>query len=87
MADDVRCFDGGQWFSLKGPQGTPGAGNTGPAGPMGPEGPIGPAGINGAPGPAGPPGPPGATTSYIFDGGSPSTNYTVGPAFNCGGVS
>jgi hypothetical protein len=26
------------------------------------------------------------TVSYIFDGGNPSTNYSNGPAFNCGGV-
>jgi hypothetical protein len=24
--------------------------------------------------------------SYIFNGGSPSSNYSNGPAFNCGGV-
>jgi hypothetical protein len=24
--------------------------------------------------------------SYIFDGGSPSSNYSNGPAFDCGGV-
>lgn len=23
---------------------------------------------------------------YIFDGGSPTSNYSVGPAFDCGGV-
>ena len=28
----------------------------------------------------------GATTAYVFDGGYPWTDYTVGPAFNCGGV-
>lgn len=27
-----------------------------------------------------------ATSSYIFDGGSPSSTYVVGPAFDCGGV-
>jgi len=27
-----------------------------------------------------------AISSYIFDGGSPSSNYSVGPAFDCGGV-
>lgn len=27
-----------------------------------------------------------ATSSYIFDGGSPSSDYSVGPAFDCGGV-
>lgn len=28
----------------------------------------------------------GTITSYVFDGGSPSTNFTLGPAFDCGGV-
>lgn len=27
-----------------------------------------------------------AISSYIFDGGGPSTDYSVGPAFDCGGV-
>lgn len=27
-----------------------------------------------------------AISSYIFDGGNPSTDYSVGPAFDCGGV-
>ena len=36
-------------------------------------------------------GPQGATgvsvvTSYIFEGGAPTTNYSNGPAFDCGGV-
>lgn len=24
--------------------------------------------------------------AYVFDGGAPDTDYTVGPAFDCGGV-
>jgi hypothetical protein len=29
----------------------------------------------------------GATSvGYVFDGGSPTSNYSVGPAFDCGGV-
>jgi hypothetical protein len=24
--------------------------------------------------------------AYIFDGGTPSTNFSNGPAFDCGGV-
>ena len=32
----------------------------------------------------GPTGPTGPTTSYIFDGGSSTSNYTLGPAFDCG---
>ncbi len=27
-----------------------------------------------------------AIVPYIFDGGSPTSNYSVGPAFDCGGV-
>jgi hypothetical protein len=34
-----------------------------------------------------PQGPPGPTTAYIFDGGDPYSVYSVGPAFDCGGVS
>lgn len=34
-----------------------------------------------------PQGPPGPTTAYIFDGGDPYSIYSVGPAFDCGGVS
>lgn len=34
-----------------------------------------------------PQGPPGPTTAYIFDGGDPYSSYSVGPAFDCGGVS
>jgi hypothetical protein len=28
----------------------------------------------------------GTTVAYVFDGGSPSTSYSTGPAFDCGGV-
>ena len=34
-----------------------------------------------------PQGPPGPTTAYIFDGGDPYSVYSIGPAFDCGGVS
>jgi hypothetical protein len=45
-------------------------------------------GVQGMTGQQGVQGVQGAVTivSYIFDGGSPSTNYSNGPAFNCGGV-
>lgn len=43
----------------------------------GPQGPIGPSGPTGDQGPF---------TYYIFDGGRPSSVYSVGPAFNAGGV-
>jgi len=41
-------------------------------------GPTGPSG--------GPTGPTGAMSYYIFDGGQPGTDYSIGPAFDCGGV-
>ena len=44
-------------------------------------GPTGPSG-----GGTGSTGPTGPVTSYIFDGGSPSSSYINGPAFDCGGV-
>lgn len=31
-------------------------------------------------------GDPGDTVAYSFNGGYPSTDYTVGPAFDCGSV-
>jgi collagen type VII alpha len=66
-------------------------GATGPAGSgtgsdsgTGYTGPTGPAG--GGTGDAGPTGPTGAVLIYstVFDGGNASTNYILGPAFNCG---
>ena len=79
---------------VTGPQGPQGA--TGPQGPRGPagaastvagpQGPQGPAGSNGASGPQGPQGPAGPVLAYTFDGGSPTTNYSGGPAFDCGSV-
>lgn len=61
-----------------GPTGPPGPPSTvpGPTGPSG--GPVGPTGANGITGPTGP------VTSYIFDGGTAGSVYTVGPAFDCG---
>lgn len=32
-------------------------------------------------------GPPGTSVAFNFDGGAPSANYSLGPAFDCGGVS
>jgi hypothetical protein len=43
-------------------------------------------GGTGATGATGPVGATGLVVAYIFDGGSPDTNYEVGPAFDCGGV-
>jgi hypothetical protein len=61
------------------------------SGPIGATGPVGATGIQGNIGLTGSTGPQGATgvnivTSYIFEGGAPTTNYTNGPAFDCGGV-
>ena len=36
--------------------------------------------------PTGKRGTPGATTSIIFDGGTPSTSFSIEPVFDCGGV-
>ena len=80
-----------------GPQGP--IGPAGPQGPVGATGATGPQGPQGIPGPTTvdvgttttvstiPQGPPGPTTAYIFDGGDPYSIYSVGPAFDCGGVS
>ena len=35
-------------------------------------------------GPTGPQGPTGPVTPYIFDGGNAQSNYSIGPAFDCG---
>jgi hypothetical protein len=58
-----------------------GAGNT-----INPECFIGPTGPRGDFGPTGPPGPTGPVSPYIFAGGSASSTYSVGPAFNAGGA-
>jgi hypothetical protein len=64
-------------------------GITGATGTTGATGLTGTTGASGTTGATGTPGATGATgpiTAYIFDGGNPSSNYTVGPAFDCGGV-
>jgi hypothetical protein len=45
-------------------------------------------GVQGIPGIQGTQGVQGAqtVTAYIFDGGNPSSDYSNGPAFDCGGV-
>ena len=47
---------------------------------LGNTGPTGPTGFTGATGPTGP------IVYYTFDGGDPTTTYTVGPAFDCGAI-
>ena len=82
-------------FGFTGPQGVQGfqgmqgiqgtAGPTGPQGVQGLQGPggTGPTGI----GATGPTGIGGANIPYVFDGGDASSVYSVGPAFDAGGVS
>ena len=78
------------WTGPTGPTGV--TGNTGPTGRTGPTGSTGPIGIpgtatmTGATGPTGWTGWTGPITYYIFDGGVPTTSYTDGPAFDCGGA-
>lgn len=79
-----------------GPRGLPGtAANTGSTGPTGADGyvgrdgatgPTGADGYVGRDGPTGATGPTGTIAPFIFDGGDPTSNYSVGPAFDCGGV-
>jgi hypothetical protein len=70
-----------------GPTGLTGpTGSIGPTGLTGPTGSTGPTGLTGAQGIQGIQGPVGPVSSYVFDGGAPSTNYSIGPAFDCGGV-
>ena len=52
-------------------------GFTGSKGDLGYSGSKGEIGFTGSTGPV---------TSYVFDGGSPTSNYSLGPAFDCGGV-
>ena len=68
---------------IQGPQGPPGSGTGSGTGYTGPTGPTGAPG-----GGTGPTGPTGAVLIYstVFDGGNASTNYILGPAFNCGGA-
>ena len=74
-----------------GPPGDKGAtgftGPTGPAGYIGSDGATGATGYTGASGlngDTGPTGPVGPITAYTFDGGDPTSDYTNGPAFDCG---
>jgi hypothetical protein len=72
---------------MTGSIGTAGStGVTGPTGYIGVDGATGPTGYTGQAGTAGPTGPTGPVTAFVFDGGYPTSNYSVGPAFDCGGV-
>ena len=79
-----------------GPEGT--ATNTGATGPTGVTGATGFTGVTGATGQTGqtgstgftgvtgPTGAQGPISYYIFEGGNPASEYTVGPAFDCGAI-
>jgi collagen type VII alpha len=54
----------------------------GPTGPLG----TGPTGATGQTGETGTTGPTGPVVFYVFDGGDPSSVYSVGPAFDCGNL-
>ena len=84
---------------VQGPQGSQGVagsqglqgvtGSTGGVGPTGAVGPQGLQGLQGIPGVAantGATGPAGELVAFVFDGGVPTSDYSVGPAFDCGGV-
>ena len=62
------------------------AGATGLTGATGATGATGYTGATGPTGHTGPTGAAGISISVGFDGGGPSSNYTVGPSFNMGGV-
>ena len=64
-----------------GPTGTSGTGYTGYTGPTGAPG-TGGTGYTGMTGPTGSV----LIYSVVFDGGNASTNYVIGPVFNCGGA-
>jgi hypothetical protein len=77
IGDGVHNWNDLPYGGLQGPTGL-----TGPTG----QGDTGPSGSTGDTGSTGATGPTGAITSYIFDGGAPSTDYIVGPAFDAGGA-
>jgi hypothetical protein len=78
IGDGIRTWNNLPYGGLQGP--------TGSYGPTGENGATGEPGPTGAAGTTGDTGPTGAITSYIFDGGAPSTDYIVGPAFDAGGA-
>jgi len=90
-------YDGDNWFSINGTQFTSSgygiasrrvlpytglnisaASGVSPTGPTGPTGPASTA--------VGPTGPTGPASSIMFDGGTPTSVYTVGPVFDCGTI-
>jgi hypothetical protein len=78
IGDGIRQWNALPYGGLQGP--------TGSYGPTGEHGATGEPGPTGAAGSTGETGPTGAITSFMFDGGAPSTDYIVGPAFDAGGA-
>jgi len=78
IGDGIRTWNNLPYGGLQGP--------TGSYGPTGENGATGEPGSTGEMGSTGETGPTGPITSFIFDGGAPSTDYIVGPAFDAGGA-
>jgi hypothetical protein len=78
IGDGIRTWNNLPYGGLQGP--------TGSYGPTGENGATGEPGSTGEMGSTGETGPTGPITSFIFDGGAPSTEYIVGPAFDAGGA-
>jgi hypothetical protein len=77
IGDGSRPWNELPYGGLRGPTGVTGPTGQGATGEPGPTGELGSTGDTG---------PTGAITSFIFDGGAPSTDYIVGPAFDAGGA-
>lgn len=90
IGDGVRRWNSLPYGGLRGPTGPEGGGGggggTGYTGPTGSSGPTGSTGSAGPTGSTGSTGPSGSVTVYsiTFDGGSSSSSYVNGPAFDCG---
>lgn len=85
---ELKLYYSGTWATLA-TGGGGGAGYTGATGPVGATGftgATGTAGLTGATGFTGATGPPGPVTSIVFDGGTPTSDYSSGPVFDCGTV-
>jgi hypothetical protein len=83
IGDGVRRWNSLPYGGLRGPTGPTGEGTGGGGGATGSTGSTGPTGSTGSTGSTGPSG---SVTIYsiTFDGGSSSSSYINGPAFDCG---
>jgi len=84
IGDGVLRWNALPYGGLNGPTGA--TGYNGTTGTTGPTGPTGYNGTTGTTGPTGPTGPTGEVvySATVFDGGSASSTYPLGPAFDCG---